>query len=386
MHRLVACFAVALVASGCNCGGPSTPKDLYYGLVDALCGWEAKCGSIGKSEESSCKSNGDEYVDKYLFANSSYDIDAAIKAGRISIDSSNANKCLDSYRNLSCTGFVSSTQASACRDVYQGHVKAGDACQNTIECATGFCQASASGSCAGTCVAYAAAGAACPNFDECDPKVDYCSTPTGTTTATCQARGAAGATCASFSSTQCQDGLSCVNQVCAAAGQVGTACTYGGCADGLYCPYVVSGGAVCTARVGAGQACSDPQACPDGQVCAGFGSTAMAGKCTNVLDVSAVCDPNASACPTDAPCDTGTKKCTLRSTGTVGAACSATSTCSTGDLLTPPLYCDPATGKCAEKKVPGDPCTVPDAGTADGCTTHCDPATGKCAAPTSSCP
>ncbi len=387
MRRALAIALFAVLAEGCNCGGPTTPKDLYHGLVDSLCSYEARCGGIGKSEEAKCTSNGDAYVDKYLIPLSSYDIDAAIAAHRLSIDSSASQKCLDAYKNLQCSGITTSS-VSACRDVYKGGVALGGMCQSSFECQGGFCKfASATGSCNGTCAAYTAENAACASTVECDPKKDFCSIPTGTAMGTCKARGAQGAACTGFDTSQCQDGLACTNSVCSGPSGAGQPCSYSvGCVDGYFCPLTGSS-PVCTKRVGTGEACSSPAACPDGNRCVGLSTAGATGVCRAVLDVGAACDPTADACPGDAPCDSVAKKCTPPAGSQEGDSCSTTgpATCQSSDFLTVPLYCDATSMKCTAKLLPGQACTPPASGTGDPCATSCDATSKVCTQPTAYC-
>jgi hypothetical protein len=381
MRRLACCL---LAVAGCN-NGPSTPTDLYHQLVTALCQWEARCGAIGKSEEARCEMDGDTYVDKYLQATSGYNYQSAVAAKRLAIDSGAANTCLNGLRDSSCNSFLGGAGVSdACRNVYHGLVAIGGACQNNVECSGGYCLTTmGQPSCMGTCMAYATEGSPCTGA-ECDPAKDFCGAG-----GICVARGATGAACQNFNTAECKEGLACVNGTCAMPGTGGQPCMslIGACASGYYCPGNAGMPSTCAPSVAAGQACAEYNACQDGLRCVGLNPTMMGamGTCTAVLDVGATCDPTMSACPSDAPCEPGTLRCSAPSQGVEGAPCTGKGTCKPSSFLAPPLYCDPSSMKCAEKLLPGQPCTPPTATQDDACVTSCDPATANCAQPTPGC-
>lgn len=370
-------MALFLTLAAC---GPSTPKDLFVAQTEALCSAMARCGFIGKTEEEACKTNGADYATTYLQAESGYDMDAAIAAGRLSIDPGAANGWLNAQRSTPCNG---SPMVKLDRHVLVGRVALGSTCGSDFECSNGFCQRSNSGTCGGVCTTFAAENASCASL-QCDATKDFCDSGQ-----VCRARGAVGAACkANLQDSDCQDGLGCNGVSCQKPSVAGAPCagTAPGvaCQSGLHC-VTTAETPVCAANSAAGQACSDPGACPDGHRCLGLTGHGGSGTCVPVLDILDACDPSADACPLDAPCDSAAHRCTVNRPYE-GADCSGfggSSNCysNTSLLFNPPLYCDSATLRCTRQRLPGQSC---DPQKYDGeCYTTCDGTTRSCTAPAS---
>ncbi|MBL8950658.1 MAG: hypothetical protein JNK82_07775 [Myxococcaceae bacterium] len=373
-----------LFAAACNCGGPTTARDLYVAQYAELCALYARCGFIGRSEADTCESRALSYYDNYLGVVTSYDIEASVQAGKVKIDGSAVNRCLGVMRSMSCSAFGSGgiyQYLTACASVYRGGVAPGGACANSLECSSGACQSSLSGNmCVGVCVAYAAEGQSCaPGV--CDPTRSFCDT----TARVCRPRGIAGAPCTptSFGSAECADGLGCTAAgVCARPGAGGEACASSGCQKGFHCV-----NNICAADVRHGESCADAYACPDGDRCIGLGP-GTSGVCTSVLDVSAACDSARDACPTSAPCSVSTRLCTPPVPVTEGSSCQSTSCTQSTTFLFggEPLYCDRSSNTCKKKVRPGAACTRQSTGE-DPCLTSCSATTGSgtCNAPAVTC-
>jgi len=388
MRQLSVVF-VCVASAACNCGGPTNARDLYIAQYAELCDWAARCGYIGRSQETKCVMDSQTYYDQTVRVSQTYDVDAAIRAGRLSINSGAANQCLGLIRASTCStssflfGF-----SSTCQQVYQGRVAPGGQCSASVECAGGTCAFTTPGgnSCNGICVAWAAEGQSCATAG-CDPSRHFCDA-----SRVCRARGNIGAACrpSSFGSGECIDGLGCTSAgICARPGSGGEACASGLCAKGFHC--VGTGtSSVCAADVRHGDTCPDPLACPDGDRCVGT-APGTSGICTRVLDVNDVCDPARDACPSTAPCSMTSRTCTPPVVPMEGSSC-ATSSCfaSGSSFLTPgpQLYCERATNTCRRKLMPGETCVRQNG--EDPCTTSCSAtmtgASGTCNMPTvSSC-
>src|SRR5689334_2898007 len=101
--RQIFVFFCLLAAAGCGCGGPTNARDLYIAEYAELCDWAARCGYIGKSQENKCVMDAQANYDSTVRVSSSYDVDGAIRAGRLSINSGAANQCLGLIRASSCS-------------------------------------------------------------------------------------------------------------------------------------------------------------------------------------------------------------------------------------------------------------------------------------------
>jgi hypothetical protein len=382
MRPITKGFLFPILATVAACG-PSTPHDLFVAKSDALCSAMARCGVIGQSELAQCKSNGVDFASTYAQTELGYDMDAAISAGRLSIDGSAANSCVAATRDAPCNAVQPNTFVG-CEHIFVGHVPLGSSCGSDAECTAGFCQRSNSGTCGGICTTFAVENASCASL-QCDRTKNFCDSAQ-----ICRARGAVGAACkANNQDADCQDGLGCNGVSCQKPAAAGEPCaatqlgTTSGCQSGLHC-VITADTPVCAANVAAGQACSDALACPDGHRCLGLSGHGGSGTCTPILDVGAACDPMADACPFDSPCDSNGHTCTLQRPFE-GADCSGiggSSTCYTQvPIFTAPLYCDSTTLRCTRQRLPGQSC---DPSKFDPqCYTSCDGTTATCTAPTS---
>ena len=96
-----------------------------------------------------------------------------------------------------------------------------------------------------------------------------------------------------------------------------------------------------------------------------------------MLDVGAVCDPLANACPEDMICDGETRKCALAKFDSIGDACAGSCTARAGFGLT--LYCDGGTKKCALTIAVGEACTPPTGNGEEPCSSgSCNPTSKTC--------
>jgi len=371
----------AIAWAGCNgagaggAGGPMAvdgglaPEDLVKATQEAFCQWGVRCGMLAASEKEACLATP---------ITSTWDVAAAVKAGRVAWDRERAAACVAWLRDHSGCGFLPAVAGPDCAAAYHGLVAIGGTCQSDPECSDGWCDqgAQASPGCPGTCRARLASASTCARSAQC-AATDYCD-PLTLRCATAAAPGGS-----------CTGGASCGPQrVCAgvgfgngtgvcvdpATGGEGAACTplFGQeCRPDFYCS---PGGAVCRPRVALGGACETRFGCQDGLVCTApqGGSSA---RCVAVVDVGGACDPTQegeSACAGDLLCDPASSLCVARKKfpSNVGHVCVGTVDCND-----PTLYCH--AGACAPRLSLGAACSATEDQPCLEAT--CDGATGRCA-------
>ena len=306
----ISLFSITSGSAGCS-QDPTTASE-FEAAVDPLeCRHLAKCGDIGKSEESSCPT--DRAADRAHFP-SVLDRQKAIAAGTLAFDAAAARSCLDALHALMandpCTPWDSPAAVLAgpsCRGVYRGLVPIGGTCANDLECAGGYCDTRGRNStCGGSCNPFIATGQPCPSGAGCLPD-DACDQFQG---------GAVPRTCQ---------------------------------------PAVRPGDPIGTAhRSAAGGPCLTRLSCVPGLLCTGpfqWNGTANVGHCAAPLDVGQPCDPSIqySGCAGDLTCDTVSRTCL--------AAGRAESDCDYYHPCRAHLYCDFSQQRCVAQPAYGAPCS-----------------------------
>jgi hypothetical protein len=363
----------ALGLAACNepSPGEGIPQEQFLTeLPAAQCAHAVRCGSIGRSEEASCRS-------RLASANNAdsptgYSYREALSAGRLSFDGVAARKCLDYYRALRCgEDGENSDDHQACGRIYRPRVADGGTCRAGIECNSYTCDTSGPVGCPGVCVP----GSLC-NRLTCDED-SFCDAQTRA----CVPRRPRGAACSpSFDHTSCQPGLVCIGGVCEVPQQSGGTCggLTGLCAVGFYCD---TDTVTCKPRLGAESLCGSSGECQDGLLCV-FETipSPTPGVCKPVLDFPSACDPDTTTapaiCPAHAQCDPNTRQCVERPRPEPGASCTSEA-CPQGIF-----YCDEGTLTCKVPLAIGAACTPPSSSDPGynpcGLSGRCDAATQKC--------
>lgn len=340
--RMVILLALALVACSDDDSGDGvlTAHELPAAYRSAACSYLVRCGMFPDS--TSCQSaNLPVIVDGFRL-----DLDpnlvAAIDAGRVQLDTAQAQLCLAAIGALSCdrTSGDLDMVFQRCLHVLHGTLAGGASCFLDEECISNQCSGSSTtDACvAGTCVG---------------------DTPPATMPA-----------------------------------ELGMPCTFEtGCVEGAFCDYNETG--TCVARRNQGESCSSTRECAAGLGCVGdlppftcqplpglgepcpylicrdVGTYCSAsGTCERVGLEGAACSGVVGECAPDYPCDTSTGTCT-RAPG-VDEPCGYTTAIRCFDAG---LVCDEAVSTCIAPKEDGEPCTV-DAVCKSG---HCDVLAGACA-------
>ncbi len=190
------------------------------------------------------------------------EIQAAVDAGRVTFNSSQASACVSAVQNVSCATFsLSSSTPSACESTFSGTVATGDACFSDFDCAGSamYCDVPAASGCTGTCAHQIAIGQAC------------------------QQAG-------------CVAGSGCLNSVCTA--------------EPAQPP-----------RVGLGQTCGYIQAQSQTVECnSGLTCDAMTQQCATIVHQSGSCTPGHNLCEFFTYCDSSSNTCQPWPS-TIGATC-----------------------------------------------------------------
>lgn len=364
-----------IVLVACTPPAPNEVSRTEYQAViaQAACARQVRCGTIGRSEEATCRQN---FHDAPAFEGYSYD--QAIAEGRLRFDGVAAAKCLEFYRSATCGAEATNGDlASACLRIYRPLVDEGGSCRIGDECRSSLCQRSRPYflACPGVCAPREFCLAR-----QCASEDEACSPGPGATSQ-CIPRGGPGAACnLSYSSETdpCQTGLVCIGGRCSDdLRREGQSCqAVYQCARGLYCD---SDSRTCRQRLSAGAACLvESYGCQDGLRCTNpTSNTSGPGVCKPVLDLDSACEPNVATapavCPAQSVCDPGTNRCrprpaTLTSCGS--------ETCVAGQ------YCDDATTSCRAIVPVGQACTPPTSNGfyADPCglSARCDATTRTC--------
>jgi hypothetical protein len=243
-------------------GGSKTiaAEDFPAAIVDVVCASAVGCSL--EADEGSCRESSDPSTLEDLFA--------AVDAGTIAYHGDLAGQCLDMIRQLY------------------------DDCSATKSAQI---QSQAGGPCAGVFEGTVAVGGDCFVDEECQS--DDCAFGTDCTEACCLGVCTA--------STEIRIGSDCSRAAAM-------------CAVGSYCAADTS---LCTAQVGAGEACQDSSACENGLPCVGATFDGTPGTCTALAGEGGACDPQ-----------------TLPS-------------CDRWDT-----FCDPASSTCVKRHAVGDPCDL----------------------------
>jgi hypothetical protein len=129
------------------------------------------------------------------------EIDTSLKNGRVSIDASMADLCVEAIGETSCSEVNSSLKleslAPGCREVISAQVNAGGDCDFDFECKTGYCQHGDAGA---TCETLPQENDSCEDSLRCDDGL-YCDG----LSFTCEAQAANGAACSDDDT--CQSGF-----------------------------------------------------------------------------------------------------------------------------------------------------------------------------------
>lgn len=237
-----------------------------------------------------------------LFALVGY-LQRAVEAGRIEIDEKRFADC-------GAAESLPLFDEGACGAALRGTVADGGVCGVSLECVSGRCDVP-DATCAGTCVARESAGAPCSDDDECADELicldAFCQAPpfegAGCTTrcagglfcnasGICEVQRDVGSACRGG---DCQEGLSCRSNRCAAPPAEGATCWpeyLTRCADGLRCV-----GTTCRTPGALGTACTSTSECA-------FGARCHAGACAAIVGLGGACD-STSACALGTGCRDG---------------------------------------------------------------------------------
>ncbi len=359
MKQLAMLWPVCL-AVACSGGAtaPTTVGPLDERVALGTCERDVRCGNIGASELAACKADASTRATKFP---PSYSIDDAIKDKRLSINVSEAERCIAASKDAPCTVDGIFVLLEACDRLYLPAVMPGGACKSDYECIGGTCaRASGDTGCPGTCKAYVATGGDCAAEDATCAPSDFCHGDTQV----CTLRAGKDAAC--DDKIRCGLAFSCTGQdaqtgaggTCTAPSPVGTTCEsyfFGNtsCDPALYCD---SSTQKCAARGATGAECNGFYACDDGFVCIGLtfdedGNIMTPGRCTAPLDVGQTCDPSfgETGCPLSTSCDMTSRQCIRTETPEripFGMPCTppadenAEDPCDDG-------VCDPSTRTCA---------------------------------------
>jgi hypothetical protein len=264
-----------------------TEQGFQSSVAAQVCGRIGACCSTAKQpfDEAMCES-------QFIAATFPNTLDNGADAGTTSpataYDATAAAACLDKYKSMpdTCDSLFPADATpipagsvmhltDACQRVYAGTKNSGEPCASTADCAPdakgfAYCNPNLtsgdSGSGMGTCQKIEVVTGQCGDKSQPGAPGSFYICADGTcSTGFCNAISGPGGTCKPFSSTECDKGLSCVNDVCVAPPAVGEACPAGQCATGAYCD---SG--TCVAQKAAGAACisnndcAHPNSCQNG--------------------------------------------------------------------------------------------------------------------------
>lgn len=173
--------------------------------------------------------------------------------------------CVKARTALDCNTFLNGKPLpKAC--LVTGQIITSDPCRYDGQCGSGYCRYAPGASC-GNCVTLGETGAPCTSSLDCDGNL-ICTAPTA---GTCQPPSAAEVTCGA--TIPCQQGLVCLNALCAQPGGLGATCSSkNDSADcdydqGVYCDGTAMA-CVAVAVAGTGGACAAPApACGGGGTC-----------------------------------------------------------------------------------------------------------------------
>ncbi len=382
---------LALLVVGSGGCGPVSYDDFRGQLIAISCKRDVRCGYRGASETTTCA-----LPDAALQMTqaSTQDVNAAIKAGRMTFVSSGAQDCLDAINGAPCDAAALGERTSQrCHDVIHPNLEPGKICQGPGECTGGSCVQPTFG-CPGMCMAYPPPGQLCDLSGApertCDPTVQYCGDPNPPDGGVPDAGSGAPTVCIRHaqdgercqSDDQCAFGLVCLG-TCMRQPHLsrGDLCTAPGtlCDDRVYC----DSSGHCAAQKKLGEACDLAEACEDKLGCLGLTLGPMsvvtaAGACGPWLDVGGACTiapmgmSLISGCPSDQGCTSSACTLTATATGKVGFD----QPCDTSAACFDSLYCDGRS--CQLRNDEGGDCKLTPDACIQGLT--CD-TTGACVNP-----
>lgn len=386
MRRHLAFVSTVALAAACspsanNSGSGPSSTDVANAYFNVICQLNTTCVGGAQYLDDSCLAQ---------LAPAGADLATAVSAGRVNLDGSSSQACLDALNAFTCSAAAAAGTAdplAPCKNIFTGTIGAGGACYSGNDCVSLICDQS-NLQCPGKCKAQSSRGGACGGSGDCDQSAGETVCANGK----CAAATAEGGSCTS--SAACSGTTVCTGGKCSSTGGGrGAACLAGfECTTGFYCLQAFDMGGnpqpgTCAAQAAAGATCGDDTAHLQAQVqsqCAGVSAckgltidqTARKltpGKCAPMVDVGGDCvsvtapQTAITGCRLGLVCVSG--KCQIAPSS---GPCA-------NDFFTPcrsdAATCD-ATNKCAPLKADGATCT-----TAGDCKSGNCSATGACAAP-----
>lgn len=397
-------LAVLLLVGAC---GPSEAAPSVPDLATAVCDHALRCGYIGASQVTECKTT--RRLTLVWGSPDMLGIDALLKEGRLKPSPADEKRCIAALGTAQCRDYAALQVCGIGHRPTAPTIAPGGACMRDDECIDGTC--SALPACTGKCIAKKPLGAACGTMDRCTDGT-FCEG------GACRARGKAGETCGGHWQ-WCGEGLFCdgyrpaqrtrpagtkeVLGTCRGPRGVGDSCAtdeQNHCRADLYCAWG-DPKATCQKPLAKGETCRWIDACADGLACTGLVlkgisadrmhyGVATPGRCAPILDAGDACDPNTfvSGCPKAMRCDAKTKRC--RSAGHEGDPCVSSWITKEppdgvpiqNDGCVSSNFCDATTRTCKKAIALGQRCTPQKLGVEDEpCfLSKCDAKTKRCAA------
>ncbi len=229
---------------GSTDGGTADPGTFKSAGYDAWCDYMIRCNLFPTLDKPACLAALPYFVGTHQPStfNTIEAIVAAAQAGHATFVPSAVRPCQDQLRAAACSPAISRfDDVPACRNVFTGNVKQGDACIHDLECGRGyFCLGTPNSQgpvCAGTCQAI---GVRCVRDTDCLPD-EYCNS-TSTCVTDPAPPGVVDQVCGTHD--RCQADLGCFTNTtttppkkeCKALGTSGGACAdNGACAAGYVC-------------------------------------------------------------------------------------------------------------------------------------------------------
>jgi hypothetical protein len=204
----VSLLACAVAAFG-GCGGPDTAAVDHFvtALAAAQCQWEFRCctdAEIMQQEMNKFKDEATcEEFHQLALENTLYSDRLAVRQGRVTVDSKQAQACLDQQNAKMCNPAPGSPPPTPtapgtvdpCTQVFSGATSVGDECQFANECKKGaHCVPTGASGGQGVCVPFQQEKEICNTSADCDPSVAnlYCARQDFT----CHLRSPVGGPCA----------------------------------------------------------------------------------------------------------------------------------------------------------------------------------------------
>lgn len=366
------CLASALVVTGCTPGGRDDDKDgdkknddksltldrFLDSLVDGYCRLSEECG---EQNADACRAGAQAEM---AF------LEKSVESGRLKFLASAGKTCLDALEQATCETGESFFMACDFALMFEGAVKPGDECYDSLECGTeGHCVGDEL-LCPGTCKARIPVGGDCSGSDDrCVYGAD-CNDDDE-----CEAYAKKGEPCG----VECEGGLYCHRSdahpdgICAERGGVGAECESSShCQGNLHCR---SSDGTCQQPIAQGGSC-DPSdyGCANGLRCTVTSGGSGAGTCEPYKQKGEACVPGNGDCRYPFTCSAETNTC-IDPAG-LGEPCGYNGgewvPCAEGS-------CSYMTNKCEPLKKEGEDCNA----YTDFCENHlnCGEESGKCERP-----